>query len=175
MTAYRLLVLRAAVFVVEQHCAYLDPDGRDLEASAEQWWIEDGAEIAACLRVLDEGVSRDGVPVRRIGRVATAPGARGRGLASRLTEAVLAAYAPDEFVLSAQAHLVEWYAGFGFEAEGEAYLEDGIPHRAMRRKRSRGNVSAGTSADGELPRHRKDAMGESDADEFGEGGEPVLR
>lgn len=141
MSAYRLLVLRAAVFVVEQECAYLDPDGRDLEAGAEQWWTEDGTGITACLRVLDDGMNRAGVPVRRIGRVATAPAARGRGLASRLTESVLAAYPDSEFVLSAQAHLVEWYAGFGFEAEGEAYLEDGIPHREMRRKRSRGNVN----------------------------------
>jgi hypothetical protein len=30
-TLYGILALRAAVFVVEQDCVYLDPDGRDLE------------------------------------------------------------------------------------------------------------------------------------------------
>ncbi len=136
VTAYRLLALRAAVFVVEQECAYLDPDGRDLEPGAEQWWIEEGERVVASLRVLDDG------PVRRIGRVVTASDARGRGLARRLTEAVLGACPSDEFVLSAQAYLVDWYAGFGFVAEGEVYLEDGIPHREMRRRiRSRGNVT----------------------------------
>ena len=36
-TAYRILAARAAVFVVEQHCAYLDPDGLDGDA----WRIGD--------------------------------------------------------------------------------------------------------------------------------------
>jgi ElaA protein len=33
-TLYRILGLRSAVFVVEQACVYLDPDGRDLEPAA---------------------------------------------------------------------------------------------------------------------------------------------
>lgn len=57
-TAYRILAARAAVFVVEQHCAYLDPDG--LDGDAWHLWASapDGA-IAACLRVLRE---RDFIP-----------------------------------------------------------------------------------------------------------------
>ena len=30
VTLYQILALRSAVFVVEQNCVYLDPDGRDL-------------------------------------------------------------------------------------------------------------------------------------------------
>ena len=35
-TLYRIVALRSAVFVVEQDCVYLDPDGRDLEPSTVQ-------------------------------------------------------------------------------------------------------------------------------------------
>lgn len=129
-TAYALLALRAAVFVVEQHCAYLDADGRDLEPEAEQWWIAEGDRVVSCLRVL---VEPEAPGVRRIGRVATAPDARGRGLATLLMRAVLAAYPGVELVLAAQTQLTDWYAGFGFVAEDEIYVEDGIPHRSMRR------------------------------------------
>lgn len=134
-TVYRLLALRSAVFVVEQNCPYLDPDGRDLERDAEQWWIAEGDAIVACLRVLTEPGAAlvAGVGVRRIGRVATAAHARGRGLAGRLIDAVLTAQPRHEFVLSGQLHLAHWYAGFGFVAEGEPYPEDGIPHVQMRR------------------------------------------
>jgi ElaA protein len=33
--------------------------------------------------------------------------------------------------ISAQARLHDFYAGLGFIAEGEPYLEDGIPHQQM--------------------------------------------
>jgi ElaA protein len=33
--------------------------------------------------------------------------------------------------ISAQARLHDFYAGFGFIAEGEPHLEDGIPHQQM--------------------------------------------
>ncbi|MDO5682239.1 MAG: GNAT family N-acetyltransferase [Propionibacteriaceae bacterium] len=128
VVGYHLLALRSAVFVVEQDCVYLDADGRDVEPAAVQWWVTDADRVVACLRVLDEPAG-----VRRIGRVVTASVARGRGLAGQLMAAVLADDPGREFVLSAQEHLTGWYAGFGFVAEGEPYVEDGIPHRAMRR------------------------------------------
>ncbi|MFK0573104.1 GNAT family N-acetyltransferase [Endozoicomonas sp.] len=34
-------------------------------------------------------------------------------------------------LVSAQAYLVGFYQGLGFEFMGECYLEDGIPHRNM--------------------------------------------
>ena len=45
-TLYRLLALRSAVFVVEQTCCYLDPDGADL--TALHVWAEQDGEIMAC-------------------------------------------------------------------------------------------------------------------------------
>ncbi len=121
--------MRSQVFVVEQACIFLDPDGRDLEPGCRQLWIDDGAEparVVAVARVLDEG------DARRIGRIATDPGARGRGLAGQLVEHFLHAYV-GPWTLDGQAHLASWYATFGFEVCGDEYLDDGIPHVPMRR------------------------------------------
>jgi ElaA protein len=125
VTAYRLLQLRAAVFVVEQRCAYLDPDGRDLEPGALHYWIGD---VDAALRLL---VEPDGA--RRIGRVVTSAGARGRGLAAALLRAAIADVGERPIVLDAQSHLTDWYRRFGFTVDGADFVEDGIPHTPMRR------------------------------------------
>src|SRR5512132_1881756 len=77
---YGLCRLRVDVFVVEQECPYPELDGRDVEPTTEHLWWQSGDEIAATIRVLDDGDSR------AIGRVATAVGFRGRGLAARLIE-----------------------------------------------------------------------------------------
>ena len=129
---YALLRLRVDVFVVEQACPYPELDGRDLEPGTEHLWFEqDGPgpdrEVLATLRVLDDG------PSRAIGRVATAAGARGRGLAARLMEEALAGYGDGPLHLGAQAYLEAWYERFGFRRSGEGYVEDGIPHVPMRR------------------------------------------
>ncbi len=125
---YAILRLRAEVFVVEQACAYLDPDGRDLEPGARLLWIDGDApgEVVATARVLDEGDRRV------VGRIATAPSARGQGLGALLLGHFLAT-TQGPWSLEAQSRLVDWYAAFGFEPAGPEYLEDGIPHTHMRR------------------------------------------
>ena len=40
---------------------------------------------------------------------------------------------PGPIELGAQAYLERFYAGLGFEVCGPDYLEDGIPHKPMRR------------------------------------------
>ena len=127
---YRILQLRSEVFVVEQACVFLDPDGRDLEPGARQLWIDDDATpdyVLAAARVLDEGGAR------RIGRIVTAGPARRRGLAAQLVEHVLATY-EGPWVLDSQTPLTSWYGRFGFEVSGDEYVEDGIPHVPMRRE-----------------------------------------
>jgi ElaA protein len=131
-TLYRILRLRSEVFVVEQACVYLDLDGRDLESTAAQLWIEQGDDVIATLRLL-----RDADGVHRIGRVATAGHARGRGLAAELMRAALERTGERAVVLNAQSYLAEWYARFGFRQDGEEFLDDGIPHVPMRRPGSR--------------------------------------
>ncbi len=117
--------LRIDVFVVEQDCVYPDLDGRDLEVSTEHCWIEVGGQVASYLRVL-----RDPGDWWRISRVVTHPDHRGHDLASTLINAVLSTIGRP-VVLHGQSRLTEWYSGFGFAAEGEEFLEDGLPHRRM--------------------------------------------
>jgi ElaA protein len=123
---YRILQLRSEVFVVEQACVYLDPDGRDLEPGTRQLWLEEGGAVVATARVLDEGEHR------RLGRIATAPSHRRRGLAARLVEHVLAT-TTGPWRLDAQAHLASWYERFGFAVDGPEYDDDGIAHVPMLR------------------------------------------
>jgi ElaA protein len=125
---YGLCRLRVDVFVVEQECPYPELDGRDTERTTVHLWFESGGEVAATIRVLDDGANRV------IGRVATAAGFRGRGLAARLIEEGITLCAGAPITLGAQAHLEGWYERFGFLRSGPGYVEDGIPHVPMRRE-----------------------------------------
>src|SRR3954465_1266212 len=121
-TLYAILKLRSDVFVVEQNCVYADLDGRDTEPGTRHVWIVRGDDVVAYLRILDD---RD---AERVGRVVTAAGARGDGLAGSLMEHALTVIGNRSSVLSAQAYLVRFYAKYGYERTGPEYLEDGIPH-----------------------------------------------
>jgi ElaA protein len=125
---YAILRLRSEVFVVEQDCVYLDPDGRDAEPGARQLWIADEATgaVLATARVLDDG------DARRIGRIATVPARRGEGLAARLVDHFLATSA-GPWRLDAQTQLSGWYERFGFAVDGPEYDDDGILHVPMAR------------------------------------------
>jgi ElaA protein len=133
---YRILWLRVTVFVVEQQAAYPELDGRDLEPDTELCWAAEGGEVLATLRILHDRGPGAGDALR-IGRVATAAAARGRGLAAELMRAAVARcaeLAPELPVdLDAQMQLEEWYGRFGFVRAGEPFSEDGIPHIPMRR------------------------------------------
>lgn len=124
-TLYSVLRLRSAVFVVEQDCAYLDLDGRDLEDGAVHLWIEEDSRILSCLRLLPDGEGS------LIGRVVTDAAARRRGLGERLMLAALDE-ARRPVLIKAQARLRDWYARFGFRPIGPEFDEDGIPHVPMR-------------------------------------------
>lgn len=126
---YAVLALRCEVFVVEQQCAYLDVDGRDLSGETRHligWQVGKPAAYARLLK--NETVA--------IGRVIVAPETRGRRLGMALMEQALAACArhwPQAGVmLSAQAHLQPFYASLGFQPCSAVYDEDGIPHIDMR-------------------------------------------
>jgi ElaA protein len=129
---YRVLELRVAVFVVEQRAAYSELDGRDAEAGAELLWVQDADAVLATARVLRDPHAM------RIGRVATAAAARGRGHAAALMRAGVdrcREVAPTlPIVLDAQEHLAHWYARFGFAVSGDRFHEDGIPHVPMTRQ-----------------------------------------
>jgi len=83
---YAILKLRSEVFVVEQRCAYLDPDGQDLDGDTCHLMGWDSDQLVAYLRLLDPE-SQGGDVV--IGRVLTAPAGRGKGLGHEMMEQAL--------------------------------------------------------------------------------------
>lgn len=133
---YALLKLRAEVFVVEQNCVYLDPDGKDRHPEAVHLLgvAEDGA-LAAYLRILPAGLS---YPQVSFGRVLTAPDYRGKGLGGPLLEVALAEiearWPGADVQIGAQAHLQAFYGRYGFAPSSEPYVEDGIPHVDLLRR-----------------------------------------
>jgi ElaA protein len=128
---YALLRLRQQVFVVEQQSIYLDLDDKDQRA--DHMLCRDGATLLAYQRCLPPGVS---YPESSLGRIVVARVARGRQLGRQLVQRGvdynLRRWPGAGIVINAQSYLQDFYRDLGFEAEGEEYLEDGIPHRRMR-------------------------------------------
>ncbi len=127
---YQVLRLRSAIFVVEQHCVYLDMDNKDQKALHLLGWI--GEELGAYARILDKGVS---FKEASIGRVVTSQAIRGQGAGKELMEQAIGIlfdrYGRQPVRIGAQAHLERFYGSLGFIPEGEKYLEDGILHVEM--------------------------------------------
>lgn len=132
-----VLQLRCRVFVVEQECAYLDVDGRDLEPGTRHVLALRRSPTGALGGVLAASRLLPGEGAVHIGRVVVAPEVRGSGLGRELVRRSIEACARHwpgrPLQLAAQAHLEGFYAEFGFEAVGAPYDEDGIPHVDMRR------------------------------------------
>jgi ElaA protein len=128
---YAIMSLRQRVFVVEQNCPYLDADGVD--AACRHLWAERGGAIAAYLRIVPAGVK---FPELSIGRVITAPEARGTGLGRELMTRGIAAAGDVPIRIGAQAHLEKFYGELGFVRASDVYDEDGIPHVEMVRRAS---------------------------------------
>lgn len=132
-TLYALLQLRSRVFVVEQNCVYLDPDGADPQC-LHLLGFDAAGTLQAALRLVPPGLK---YTQASIGRVVTSPETRGTGLGHELVAQGLRECAlihPGHGLrISAQAHLQRFYEMHGFRAEGETYLEDDIPHIEMSR------------------------------------------
>ena len=132
---YALLRLRSAVFVVEQQCVFLDMDDRDAAALhlLGDLASDGGAtRLVAAARLFAPGLC---YPEASIGRVVTAPDARGTGLGRALMQRAIgecAARWPSAPIrIGAQRYLERFYSELGFVIDGAPYLEDGIPHIEM--------------------------------------------
>lgn len=134
---YDLLQLRTEVFIVEQACAYLDEDGKDLSSLHVLLYNEEEQRLAAYARLLPQELS---YPEASIGRVVVRRDLRengyGRSLMEFCVEEARKRFAADEIVISAQSYLEKFYRSLGFLTEGSEYLEDDIPHRKMRLKKT---------------------------------------
>lgn len=127
---YRIMQLRQEIFVVEQHCAYLDADGKDIQSVHVMGFS--GTKLAAYARIVPPGVSYKSAS---IGRVVVAASHRGKKHAYRLMEIcireTLRRYKTDTITISAQLYLRDFYTRTGFTAVGDVYPEDDIPHIKM--------------------------------------------
>ncbi len=123
---YEILKTRSEIFVVEQECPYLDPDGRDYD-SLHVFLEEDGA-VLAYLRAFagEQGTAH-------MGRVLTRH--HGMGLGGRILKEGIArtieAFRPDRICIEAQCRARGFYAREGFRPCSEEFIVDGIPHINM--------------------------------------------
>lgn len=136
---YALLRLRQDVFIIEQECRFYDIDGLDPQCWHGLGTAADG-ELVACARIVPPavtGLSGAQPAVTKIGRVAVAPAWRGQGHARALVASALAftqeRYPAAPVFLSAQIHLEDFYASFGFRRSGPDYEDAGIMHCDMLR------------------------------------------
>ena len=133
---YAALAARAAVFVVEQQCAFQDLDAADEFAWHLLGWtsLNHAPTLAAYLRLIDPG-RKYAEP--SIGRILTATPFRGTGLGREATREGLARAAllyPGLAVrIGAQQRLERFYSELGFRTVSAPYEEDGVAHVEMLR------------------------------------------
>lgn len=127
---YKLLQLRAEVFVVEQDCVYQDIDGKDQKAF--HLLCVNGEQLVGYTRIFEPG---DYFERASIGRVVVHKTARKHGLGriimKKSIEFIEQELKEKDIALSAQTYLKRFYESLGFQPVGKPYLEDGIPHIKM--------------------------------------------
>src|ERR1043165_6727530 len=101
---YTILQARAEVFVLEQNCPYVDPDGKDLKSDHLVGFV--GDDLAAYSRLVFPNVSYDEVS---IGRVITSAKYRGKEygklLMQKSIEEIERKYGKVPIRIGAQAYL----------------------------------------------------------------------
>lgn len=118
--------IRETVFMEEQHVpAELEWDGEDEGAIHLLASSADGSAIG-CARILLDG---------HIGRMAVIQAWRGQGIGHALLHRaieVVRELGCNVAFLDAQSYAIPFYEKLGFVAEGESFMDAGIPHRHMR-------------------------------------------
>ena len=127
---YAILLLRSAIFVVEQQCIFLDMDNKDQLCHHLLGW-RDG-QLAAYTRLVPPGVSYE---YASIGRVVTAAAERGQGTGKELMKRSITEinnlYGIGSIRIGAQLYLHAFYSSLGFRQTSDVYDEDGIDHIEM--------------------------------------------
>ena len=120
-----LRAIREKVFIQEQAVpAELEWDGLD-DSSHHALALSSNGEAIGCGRITPDG---------HIGRVAVLPAWRRKHIGTGILE-LLVDYARSQHYprveLNAQVQAIPLYQQFGFEAEGEVFMDANIPHRKM--------------------------------------------
>jgi ElaA protein len=128
---YSILDLRNRVFVDEQHCAYVDTDGKDIHARHLCGWSNE--TLIAYTRLLPPGISYENMS--SIGRVVVRQEARRFKIGYQLMEksiSICLKYFPGKSIkISAQLYIESFYKHLGFQVVSPVYLEDNIEHVEM--------------------------------------------
>jgi ElaA protein len=129
-----IYMARQQVFALEQRAIYLDADGADEFSWHLCAWSDTHRMPLAYARLVAPGVK---YAEPSIGRVITAAPARGTGLGRELVARAVGQcerlWPAAGIRISAQSHLLRFYAEAGFVAVSDDYMEDGIPHVEMLR------------------------------------------
>ena len=123
---YEILKVRTKIFVVEQNCPYLDPDGMDYQSL--HVFYEENGQVFAYLRAF-----RKDEEMVQMGRVLSAEHGKGYGR-KILTEGlnqIRQKMNPKRIYIEAQCYATRFYEREGFRICSEEFLEDGIPHVGM--------------------------------------------
>ncbi|MGB5171351.1 MAG: GNAT family N-acetyltransferase [Eudoraea sp.] len=130
---YKILQLRAEVFIVEQNCVYQDIDDKDEKAMHLLAYKNN--TIIAYTRLFK---AHDYMDCASIGRVVVRKDYRKHGYGEELMRASIQGikdiFKETTIKVSAQLYLRKFYNDLGFVQLGETYQEDGIPHILMIRK-----------------------------------------
>mgnify|MGYP003507789915 FL=1 len=130
---YDILRLRSEIFVVEQNCVYLDPDGKD--KLGLHLFGEYQGKIVAYSRLFKPGISFD---FASIGRVIVDANYRnkkwGHDLMREAITGIQSHFGESKITIGAQLYLKKFYESHGFVQTSEMYLEDDIPHIEMKRE-----------------------------------------
>lgn len=125
----KLSQIRRKVFIEEQQVPEeLEWDKQD-DSAIHLLALLEGQPVAT-LRMLGDG---------HIGRMAVLPQYRKQGIGSSLMQTIMAIALNEGLVevhLDAQTKAIPFYQRLDFEAEGEEFMDAGIPHRHMRKRLS---------------------------------------
>lgn len=129
---YQLLRLRSEVFVVEQHCNFMDMDNKDQQCNH---LLGTGSEgLLAYSRIVPSGLSYE---FPSIGRIVVSGKGRNMGYGIELLNKSISTleeiYGKTPIRIGAQLYLKKFYESFGFIMSGGIYLEDEIEHIEMTR------------------------------------------
>jgi predicted GNAT family N-acyltransferase len=122
------LALRHEVFVVEQRVPIAEEIDAHDETDALHLVAVDDDRVVATARVVMDGETA------KLGRVAVAPEARRRGVASRLiaaSEAEARDRGARRVALAAQTGALALYERAGYEPYGDRFMDAGIEHQMM--------------------------------------------
>ena len=125
--------IREAVFVTEQHVPP-DLERDDDDAGALHFIAMEGVTPIGTGRA----VLKDAGDTAKIGRVAVLPDHRGLGVGALLIgarEACPALHGVACFRLDAQTHAIPFYARLGYRTISGEFLDAGIPHCGMEKRR----------------------------------------